>query len=66
MGIKKLLMKRFMYIFLGTILMLHKFVQSPIRPSEIGKIRVCLRTAIQLKFKLFAKPIGGKKKLKVS
>ena len=46
MGIKKLLMKRFMYIFLGTILMLHKFVQSPIRPSEIGKIRVCLRTAI--------------------
>ena len=46
MGIKKLLMKRFMYIFLGTILMSHKFVQSPIRPSEIGKIRVCLRTAI--------------------
>jgi len=45
MGIKKLLMKRFMYIFLGTILMLHKFVQSPIRPSEIGKLSICLRIA---------------------
>lgn len=53
MGIKKLLMKRFMYIFLGTILMLHKFVQSPIRPSEIGKIRVCLRTAYLAEIQTF-------------
>ena len=65
MGIKKLLMKRFMYIFFGTILMLHKFVQSPIRPSEIGKLSICLRIAYLAETQTFCWKCR-KKKLKIS